>query len=507
MTLASTSSLPSNADKFRSKLDPNVAPFAPSATSKTDNKGPTRNSSSSSVIYSVDSGCHSDKDETGISPPADGGSKAVNISALVDLKMKTGVEKFEEDSRGYQPRSTAGVTMPATSCSSSSSSTLSSYRSAFSSVASAASGGSGEKNQGDDSVFLPTKVHFPPLPTKKSNPSPPRSSSGNGLLPTPDDFPLFGPSQKKDCYNNGVGTEVDADQYGLRALVKGIVTQPNPLTTDPESRSHYSLAELGFPSDFRDGFFPKRHYFKSPYVNGPLTVIRAEGTVDQIPPEYRHGKDGTNKRLPKPNLMHFSSDLLFFLFYTAVEDQLQVQAACELFRRGWRFHKVKRIWLGRPDIATAQPQRNGASERGRYQFFDVNKWGRDYIENLTIKYEDVAGMDLPPGPPPHNLVPPPPPPRLTTPSQTQMPPPPVNQMQGPPPPYAMQQMMQYQHHRQVKMRAAAAAAAAAEQEVVQLQQHQQRLQMQQHQMAAAHHIYGNNFNQHHHQQHYEYVRY
>ena len=61
--------------------------------------GPTRNSSSSSVIYSVDSGCHSDKDETGISPPADGGSKAVNISALVDLKMKTEVEKFEEDSR------------------------------------------------------------------------------------------------------------------------------------------------------------------------------------------------------------------------------------------------------------------------------------------------------------------------------------------------------------------------------------------------------------------------
>ena len=59
--------------------------------------------------------------------------------------------------RGYQPRSTAGGTMPATSCSSSSSSTLSSYRSAFSSVASAASGGSGEKNQGDDSVFLPTK--------------------------------------------------------------------------------------------------------------------------------------------------------------------------------------------------------------------------------------------------------------------------------------------------------------------------------------------------------------
>ena len=59
--------------------------------------------------------------------------------------------------RRYQPRSTASVTMPATSCSSSSSSTLSSYRSAFSSVASAASGGSGEKNQGDDSVFLPTK--------------------------------------------------------------------------------------------------------------------------------------------------------------------------------------------------------------------------------------------------------------------------------------------------------------------------------------------------------------
>ena len=35
MTLASTSSLPPD-EKFRSKLDPNVAPFAPS---KSDNKG------------------------------------------------------------------------------------------------------------------------------------------------------------------------------------------------------------------------------------------------------------------------------------------------------------------------------------------------------------------------------------------------------------------------------------------------------------------------------------
>ena len=46
--------------------------------------------------------------------------------------------------------------VPAVSCSSSSSSTLSSYRSAVSSVASATSGG-GEKNHGDDNVFLPTK--------------------------------------------------------------------------------------------------------------------------------------------------------------------------------------------------------------------------------------------------------------------------------------------------------------------------------------------------------------
>jgi len=538
-----------------SKLDPNVPAFSPGPASPSQPSKDTKGVGRNSMTSSVDSGCHSrtsdtsDKDEganTGPTPPAVSSVKTVtncqDIRALVDFKMKAGVEKFEEDStRGPKSRVKAppgitstpakpGVAPPppklsSTSCSSSSSSTT--YRSASSSLGSSAgtarlsqskptlapSGGerSGRtRQQEDDSVFLPSKANpnYPPLPTKRAPPPhprvPPRARGTGALLPTPDDFPPFGPTDKHkkadnfttDLNNNNqlreAGNENDLinDQYGLRALVKAIEAQPNPSTTDPEKRSHFNLPELGFPSEFRDNFFPKRFYFASAFANKPVTVMT--DTSRNIPPEYRHG-DTTGKRLPDPNLRHFSSDLLFFLFYTAIEDQFQIGAAMELFRRGWRFHKGRKIWLGCSN--QAQTQRGGTYGRGRYQFFNTAKWNRDVID-LTIYYEDVAGLDLPPGPPPQGVPPPPPPPRMAAPLP---PPPPTHQPPPhlsapisappppppPPPPYAMQMYLQQQQRQQQHQAKMRAAAAVAEQEMKQLQQHQQRLLHTQHQMQAA----------------------
>ena len=61
--------------------------------------------------------------------------------------------------------------------------------------------------------------------------------------------------------------------------------------------------------------------------------------------------DASSRKLPEPNFRQFSSDLLFFMFYTANLDQWQIEASRELFRRGWRFLISRKIWLGCLNVA------------------------------------------------------------------------------------------------------------------------------------------------------------
>ena len=61
--------------------------------------------------------------------------------------------------------------------------------------------------------------------------------------------------------------------------------------------------------------------------------------------------DASSRKLPEPNFRQFSSDLLFFMFYTANQDQWQIEASRELFRRGWRFLISRKIWLGCLNVA------------------------------------------------------------------------------------------------------------------------------------------------------------
>jgi len=656
LTVSSLSSLPFDSERaaanwrsFRSSLDPNVAPFSPRPNSPRPNSPPTTLNSNNKKLgvernNSSDSGCHSDKDDgvttsqaamgalklltsrsvvnsgrglLGSPPglPKEDRAGLLDIWSLVESKMRTEVEKFEEDSRSPSvgpdlrsgakekpvDQSTVGqqpVEQQPTSSqggSSSGSSTLSSYRSAATGSSGSedvegSSNGLGtgrglsvgrsgpsrplmpgvrpkrtDRPEDDDSVFLPSKGLVPPPFPRHS--APPRSlpvpamitvnrpavskliapraasavvpnrfglplpiprhpstihpSGGSGLLPTPDDFPPFGPLINKaptrppvmrapiampppvavDLNNNQLQGEKDIiakDPYGLRALVAALATQPN--SQNLEQKSHFSFAELGFPSEFRENYFPKRHFFGSPFDNKLVNVMTDE-YVKEIPADYRLS-DASSRKLPEPNFRQFSSDLLFFMFYTANQDQWQIEASRELFRRGWRFLISRKIWLGCLNVA--QTFRTQTSERGRYQFFNPTTWSRDFIE-LTIFYDDVAGLDVLPGP----SVPPPQGPSLLGPAllptpslpssvtyhpMVNAPPPPLNQpppsLSAPPPPYAM---MMYQQQRQqhqlqlattAKIRAAAAAAVQAEQEMIQLQQHQQRLFI--HQQASQH---------------------
>lgn len=55
-------------------------------------------------------------------------------------------------------------------------------------------------------------------------------------------------------------------------------------------------------------------------------------------------------KLPNPHhgAVYWPTDLLFFFFYVAPKDELQMTAAAKLYERGWRYNMVRdRLWDGK----------------------------------------------------------------------------------------------------------------------------------------------------------------
>ena len=62
-----------------------------------------------------------------------------------------------------------------------------------------------------------------------------------------------------------------------------------------------------------------------------------------VPDEYMVAKV-IGPKLPSIKLRNCHTDLLFFLFYSFQEDELQLLAASLLFERGWRYHKQDQVY-------------------------------------------------------------------------------------------------------------------------------------------------------------------
>lgn len=228
------------------------------------------------------------------------------------------------------------------------------------------------------------------------------------LLPTPADFPPFGPvsgdgysGRKRSVSVNDVPTCELAlkakhvpvsgsrgygclqDEYGLRSLARSIAVTSTSLSSD--TSSVLDKEDLGFSEPVRRHFSnPAYNYMESPFNGRVVTPLSG---YQGVPEAYLHGLARGN-RLPAPELHTWPSDLLFFLFYTAVGDELQLLAGVQLFNRGWRFHKVTGQWIARipevhPDVRTK------TYEKGYYQYFDVKTWRR-INAHLTLVYADLA---------------------------------------------------------------------------------------------------------------------
>ena len=122
---------------------------------------------------------------------------------------------------------------------------------------------------------------------------------------------------------------------------------------------------------------PKQKETKSsngwePEVGGLMSCSLIESYP--VPDEYFTSKV-IGSKLPSVKLFNCHTDLLFFIFYSFQADHLQLVAATLLFERGWRYHKQDQVWLARwpgvsPDKKTVE------WEEGLYQYFDVKVWKR-----------------------------------------------------------------------------------------------------------------------------------
>jgi len=244
------------------------------------------------------------------------------------------------------------------------------------------------------------------------------------LLPTPKNFPPYGP--RTVAAHPPIYEEVDEDSFGSVLLSNPILQFP------PTVKSRNSAPSFIYKKPFMIDFDESNNNKKSPTfsdfqeevshdrkpdvvgmllrdqtssaVGRPrlsLSSVHSESIPDDtkecndmqdwdpsfppvtphslldshpVPDEYMVAKV-VGSKLPSIKLGNCHTDLLLFLFYVWVEDSMQQMAACLLFERGWRFHMLEKVWLARwPGVA---PERKTTEwEEGLYQYFDVKAWRR-----------------------------------------------------------------------------------------------------------------------------------
>ena len=242
------------------------------------------------------------------------------------------------------------------------------------------------------------KVHLPLVSDNSVIPPPifPFASHWSGksrppLLPTPKNFPPFGPrqSETESCVEQepvllspwSPATTTLSSHESLAVRKQGMVRRfsvgKTPLTPgnigQSSDRKTYSEV-LSLPNEEKEE--PQEEEEEDWQPLGISWMPPSLTESHPVPDEYLVTKV-IGSKLPNIKLHNCHTDLLFFLFYSFQNDLQQLVAAGLLFDRGWRYHKVDELWLARwPGLA---PERKGIEmdwEEGLYQYFDVKAWKR-----------------------------------------------------------------------------------------------------------------------------------
>lgn len=175
------------------------------------------------------------------------------------------------------------------------------------------------------------------------------------------------------------------DDFGLRSLVRNITISVSSMKS--ENSSVLSNDDLGM-SKLHRAFFKERN-LAYPYLESPLNnnIVSPLSDYVHVPDEYMHGL-AARQALPKLELNRLATDLLFYLFYVAVGDSIQLKAAQELYNRGWRFNTSLQLWVAR--LPSVNPDvRHKTYEKGLYQYFNPSTWRRE-TKTMTLYYAELA---------------------------------------------------------------------------------------------------------------------
>jgi len=175
------------------------------------------------------------------------------------------------------------------------------------------------------------------------------------------------------------------DDFGLRSLVRNITISVSSLKS--ENSSVLSNDDLGMGKMHR--VFFKEKNLAYPYLESPLNnnIVSPLSDYVHVPDEYMHGLAARNA-LPKLELNRLATDLLFYLFYVAVGDSIQLKAAQELYNRGWRYNTSLQLWVAR--LPSVNPDmRHKTYEKGLYQYFNPSTWRRE-TKTMTLYYAELA---------------------------------------------------------------------------------------------------------------------
>ena len=240
------------------------------------------------------------------------------------------------------------------------------------------------------------KLSLPGVLTDSILPPPifPFSSHWSGksrppLLPTPKNFPPFGPRQSGEpsgAAGAGAAPSLSpgpglSSQESLAVRKAGMLRR---LSLSGEANTPLTPGNLGGPggqksvceasklilseaeAEPEDGWQPLGVSWMPP------SLVESHPTPD----EYLVTKL-IGPKLPPLKLHNCHTDLLFFLFYSFHSDLQQLVAASLLFDRGWRYHKDNQVWLARwPGLAPEKKSSELDWEEGLYQYFDVKVWKR-----------------------------------------------------------------------------------------------------------------------------------
>jgi CCR4-NOT transcription complex subunit 2 len=93
-------------------------------------------------------------------------------------------------------------------------------------------------------------------------------------------------------------------------------------------------------------------------------------------------------KLPEIGPVHekanFDDGSLFFMFYAAPRDQMQLTASSMLYQRGWRFYKRDGRWY-RP---TGWGTESVSAKRTSFDYFEPMEWKILVVENSALDFQD-----------------------------------------------------------------------------------------------------------------------